>query len=479
MRAALRWTLPVVGALVVSPVGAVAQDAAGSLAGTWAGTLDTGAARLTIVFHVERADDGTLRGSMDSPDQGATGIPLSGVSIEGRAVRLDVAVAGGGFSGTLAEGGDAIRGTWTQGPASLPLELARSAAAPAPARPQEPKPPLPYTTVEVTFPNPAAGIELAGTLTLPALDAYPGVVLVSGSGPQDRDETVMGHRPFLVLADHLTRNGIAVLRFDDRGVGRSGGDFATATSEDFASDALAALAFLRSGGPIPITFAGIAGHSEGGLIAPMAASRSADVSFVVMLAGPGVPGRDIILAQGERIGRAAGTPQPVLDFNGRIQSGLADVVAREPDTARAATLMRALIDEEVAAAPPALRQQLGQAFGPDAAAQAVAQFNTPWFRYFLGHDPRPDLERVRVPVLALIGEKDMQVPADQNVGEIRAALQRGGNRDATVRVLPGLNHLFQTATTGVPSEYAMIEETMSPIALEAVTRWILERAPAR
>jgi len=463
---------------VIAPTPASAQDSDDWIIGSWVGTLVAGPQELQILYHVSRGEDGALTGTMDVPAQGAVGIPLSTVTVDGPTVTMTYPVPGGGtYEGTMSEAGDAIAGTFSQGPASFPMELSRSegAAEPLP-RPQEPKPPFPYLTEDLTFTNPEAGIELAGTLTLPADGGpFPGVVLVSGSGPQDRNEALLGHKPFLVLADHLTRNGIAVLRFDDRGVGESTGDFATATSEDFTSDALAAVAFLRDRPEVARSRVGIAGHSEGGLIAPMAASRSDDVAFIVMLAGPGVPGIDILVAQGELINRAAGTPASVIELNTRIQEGLADIVAAEPDAEAAEPEMLAFIREQVQTLPEDIREESADALSDEALAQTVQQFNSPWFRFFLRYDPRPVLERVKVPVLAVIGEKDLQVPSQLNIPEIERAFERGGNEDATVRMLPGLNHLFQEAETGSPAEYAQIEQTMSPLLLEAVSSWILER----
>jgi dipeptidyl aminopeptidase/acylaminoacyl peptidase len=272
-----------------------AQEPDDVLVGRWEGSLDTGAGQLPIVFNITRGEDGSLTATMDSPAQGAFGIPVTAVSLEGSAVSLEVAAVAGGYAGTLSEDGSSIAGTWSQGPASLPLDVTRSdgdGAASVPDRPQEPALPLPYPWEEVRVPNPAAGVELAGTLTLPqGPGPFPGVVLVSGSGPQDRDEALMGHRPFYVLSDHLTRQGIAVLRYDDRGVGESTGSFAAATSEDFTADALAAVSFLRDHPRVSPDAVGIVGHSEGGLIAPMAAIRSDEVAFIVMMPGPWAPQR--------------------------------------------------------------------------------------------------------------------------------------------------------------------------------------------
>jgi len=464
--------------LAMIPTSLTAQDD-DPVIGNWRGALDVGGASLTIVFHLSQDDDGELGGTMDSPDQGGFGIPLSSVTSDGTDLALTVASIGGTFEGTLSDDRDAITGTWSQGANSLALDLTRitgdSPEYAPPARPQEPKAPFPYGIEEVTFVNAEADIELAGTVTMPSGDGpFPGVILVSGSGPQDRDETLMGHKPFWVLADHLSRAGIAVLRYDDRGVADSGGDFAAATSEDFASDALAAAVYLAGLAGVAHDRVGIVGHSEGGLVGPMAATRSDAVGFVVMLAGPGVPGLDILVEQGELINEAAGAPPEITAMNGRVQRALAQIVRDEPDADVAALLMRTAMEAEIDALPEDIKQAAGAQLSASV-DQSIQQMNTPWFRFFLHHDPRPALEQLSVPVLAIVGEKDLQVPPKQSVPEIEAAFARGGNPDATVQVLPGLNHLFQEADTGAPSEYQRIEETFNAAALELVSSWILER----
>jgi len=461
------------------PLGAQAAPSPQAFQGMWVGVLEAGAAKLRVVFHVNAAAGGTLSGTMDSPDQGAAGIPATSVTAQGTTLRFAAANAGITYQGTLSADGSKLEGTFTQGTARIPLSLTRGEAPAPPERPQHPTPPFPYRVEEVSVPNDPADVVLAGTLTLPqGPGPFPGVVLVSGSGPQDRDESLMGHKPFLVLADHLTRKGIAVLRYDDRGVGGSTGRFASATSEDFTSDALAAVGFLSARddvGPV-----GIAGHSEGGLIGPLAAVRSPDVAFVVMLAGPGLPGDEILYLQGRLVARAGGASEEATAANLEIQRRVFDVVKGQSDSDAAATELRHAVQEAVTGLPEATRREMQGVLTPAALEEGLRQVNSPWYRFFLSYDPRPTLEDVRVPVLALNGTLDLQVPAEENLREVEEALKRGGNPDVTVRLLPGLNHLFQTADTGAPSEYARITETMSPTALEAVSSWILERfAPRR
>lgn len=462
---------------LVAPAGAAAQER--DVTGTWVGTLDVGAARLRIEFEIARDSGGDHTARMASPDQGARDIPVARVITEGDSLRLEVPSVGGVYAGRITESGDTIEGVWTQGAAAWPLRLARGAAE-APRRPQEPQPPFPYEVTEVRVPNDSApGVTLAGTLTRPSGPGpFAAVVLVSGSGPQDRDESLLGHKPFLVLADHLTRQGIAVLRYDDRGVAESTGDFNTATSEDFASDALAIVRYLRGVPEIDPERIGIIGHSEGGLIAPMAANRSTSVSFIVLLAGPGLTGEEILILQQELILRANGATPEALASARATQARLFEVLREERDVEKARARIEALILESLDSMTSEERRQAGidAAGGEEVVARAqAAQVTTPWFRFFLFHDPAPVLRDVDVPVLALFGERDLQVPAEQNAAAVRAALDAGGNRARTIEILPGLNHLFQEAETGSPNEYQQIEQTFSETALNRISAWILER----
>ncbi|MGH2994092.1 MAG: alpha/beta hydrolase family protein [Solirubrobacterales bacterium] len=338
-------------------------------------------------------------------------------------------------------------------------------------RPQEPVEPLPYDREEIRIDTPIDGVTLAGTLTRPRTPGpHPAALLITGSGPHDRDETVFGHRPFLVLADHLTRLGLAVLRLDDRGVGGSTGNRTTATSANFAADARAGFDFLRLRPEIDPRRTGMVGHSEGAVIAPMLAAESTHVAWIVMLAGAGVSGELILLAQADLINEAAGVPQELRTQLTSLGESMYAVVNSEPDDETAQARIGQLIESA--------EQTIGSAAGADA-AQLLAQIKsqvpritTRWFRYFLRYDPAPALGRVGCPVLALNGELDLQVPATQNLPTIVAALEAGGNPDYEAAKLPRLNHLFQTAETGSPTEYAAIEETFAPAALKLLTDWL-------
>lgn len=450
--------------------------------GDWSGTLVVGPQQLPLVFHIS-AGEGGLAATMDSPAQNAFGIPMDAVTVAGDSLSLTLGAAQARYDGVLTPEGT-LDGTWTQGPSSFDLDLERGEGSesdsgiPDPStRPQTPKPPFPYASQEVSFAG-AGDFELAGTLTLPEGDGpHPGVILVTGSGPQDRDETLLGHKPFAVLADHLTRAGIAVLRYDERGVGESGGIFATATSDDFARDAEAALGWLAARPEVDAARVGIVGHSEGGLVAPLVASRSELPAFIVMLAGPGMPGAEVIIDQAAAGARVAGADEAQIAKIQAVNAEIFAIVTREADPDVAGERVEAVLRRTLEGLTAEERRASGVAEGGDDAwvSAQVAQVNSPWFRYFLRYDPTPALEAVRVPVLAVNGELDVQVTPERNLAAIEAALVRAGNPDVTIRELPGLNHLFQTATTGSTLEYAQIDETMSPQVLELVAAWIDER----
>lgn len=436
-----------------------AQPAPPSIEGYWEGAIQAGGRSLRIGVTFTREAGGQLSAKMDSPDQGAFGLPLTDVSLSDGRVKFALRVANGSYEGKLNAAGTEIQGNWTQGMA-LPLTLKRTEKAGAPKRPQEPKPPYPYKSEDVSFPNEQAKITLAGTLTLPpGAGPFPAVVLITGSGAQNRDEEIMGHKPFLVLADHLTRHGIAVLRYDDRGFGKSQGSFATATSADFATDAEAAWQYLRDRKEIDPKRIGLLGHSEGGLIAPMVAARKPEVAFLVLLAGPAVTGEQLLYQQSALILKAEGAGDEMIAAKKKEQEAMFAAVREETDAAKLAERIRAALPGQPKEAQDA----------------AIRQMASPWIKYFLFYDPAPALAKVKVPVLALNGELDLQVPAEQNLPLIAATLKKAGNNNVTTVRVPKANHLFQTCVTGAVSEYAKIEETLSPHVLETVSTWLRER----
>jgi len=450
-----------------------AQDklAPGSVVlGDWSGIFDAGVAKLTLVVHIAQDGSGALSGTLDSPAQNATGIPIEGLAFENGKLRFEAKRLAAVFEGRLSDRSGEIVGTLTQRSSSVPLALRRGLVpAEPPKRPQEPQPPFPYREEDVTYPNPAAtGVTLAGTLTLPSTPGpFPAVLLVSGSGPHDRNEWLMGHKPFLVLADHLARRGLAVLRVDDRGTAKSTGSFATATSLDFSSDALAGIAFLRSRREINPKRIGIIGHSEGGLIAPMVAAKSADVAFVVLMAGPGVTGEETLYEQARLLNRAGGATEEAVAASRRFQEQAFAILKAEPDPVAAEKLLR----DAAKSLAAAQSQQGGKPASVDEGQ--IRRMNSPWYRFFLTYDPRLALRQLKIPVLAINGERDLQVPPRQHLPEIAKALKVAGNKDHQIVEMPGLNHLFQSCDTGSDLEYGKIDETINPAALSVMSTWIV------
>ncbi|MCB1035300.1 MAG: alpha/beta fold hydrolase [Acidobacteria bacterium] len=454
----------------------VAGDEGAEVAGHWEGAIEVPRTPLGVKVDL-RPSEGAWAGTIDIPLQGAMGLALEAIVVDGTKVSFRIAGIPGAptFDGRLE--GRQLKGTFRQSGASFPFQLGREVQA-APNRPQDPRPPFPYRSEEVSYPGPAG--TLAGTLTLPR-DRKPiaAVLLISGSGPQNRNGEIFEHRPFAVLADHLSRKGIAVLRVDDRGVGKSQGSFVGSTSLDFAEDARAGLDFLRQREDLPSDRIGLFGHSEGGLIAPLLAAEDPGVAFLVLVAAPAVTGREVLSRQRQLISRSSGEKQEEIErreavFDELLSLVLSDPGSRSPEeAAHRRDRMLELAHRALGTGATEERRQAGQ----EQAEALLAQLQDPWFRFFLAHDPAPALSRVQVPVLALYGSKDLQVDPEQNQSRLEAALRRGGDEEVEVVRIEGLNHLMQTAGTGHPSEYWALEETFSPAALERISSWILQRFP--
>lgn len=443
------------------------------LTGSWSGKLKLpNGIQLTIVFNLQQSE-GKYSATLDSPDQGAKGIPCGEVKVKDDSITIDVPVIMGDFKGEINFESKKIKGMWFQAGSAFELELVYAKEFKGPNRPQEPKPPFPYNSEEVKFFNEKDSIRLAGTLTYPkGGENLPAIVLISGSGAQNRNEEIFNHKPFLVIADFLTRNGFAVLRFDDRGVGESEGSHSEATSFDFAEDVNAAVEYLKTRKEINKNKIGMIGHSEGGMIACIVASSNDDIGFIVLMAGPGIPGDSLLYLQTELIYRAEG------ESDEKIREILNEV--REVYSVLKSDEAEEIIKQK-------LREMYQQKFEKmtEDEKKKYGDLNTyiemelriatsKWFRTFLKFDPKPFIERIKCPVLAINGEKDLQVPPKPNLSAIETSLKKGNNKNFLIKELPGLNHLFQTSKFGTIGEYGVIEETISPMALETILSWLKE-----
>lgn len=441
------------------------------LDGTWRSVITRNGVDLRVILHIETTNTGT-HAKLDLPDMMANNIPVTNLTNTDGQVSYAVPAAQGTFTGAFNDDGT-ITGIWTTpGREDATITLTRDAddrPATTRNRPQVPTEPYPYKSEDVTYNNPAAeSVTLAGTLTIPEGDGpFPAAILISGSGPQDRNETVFGHQPFLVLSDYLTSHGIAVLRYDDRGINQSTGDYAQATSADFATDANAAFAYLSTRPEIDHDAIGFVGHSEGGLIGPIAINENQKVAFMVMLAGPGTPALKIIESQNRLIAQSQGADEEEISKSVELSMMISRAAAASTSAEDAEARIRAIMTPEVLAE-----------FGVDESRieSAVAQSSTPWTRYFLKYDPADFMGAVRCPVLAINGELDMQVPAEENIAGLHKLLTN--HNDATIMALPGLNHMFQTAKTGALGEYNDIEETFAPHAMQLIADWINTRFAA-
>jgi hypothetical protein len=418
--------------------------------------------RYRLQLHISHDEAKKLSGTFDSLDQAVNGLPMSQLSDQNGAVHFEIAMVSGVYEGMMNAAHNLITGKWSQNQDSVGLEFKRSDEVLELRRPQNPAKPYPYREEEVSFANKNGTATLAGTLTIPqGAGPFPAALLLSGSGPQNRDEFLVGHRPFLVLADSLTRKGIAVLRYDKRGIGKSTGDFAAATTEDFAADAESALSYLKTRKEIAAGKTGVIGHSEGALIAPVLGGKGG-VAWIILMAGPAQTGEKIMISQSEAIARTAGMPvaqvAQSLDFDRKAY----ELVRTEKDPG----VLEKKIDAMV------ITSGMAEGAIPASVAAQIHMLSSPWFRYFLDYDPLPALQKVKCPVLALNGEKDLQVSAAENLPLIQKTLEEAGNKKATTKSLPDLNHLFQHAESGTPTEYGAIEETISAEVLQIIGDWI-------
>lgn len=445
-----------------------AQD----VTGTWYGVFSFPGGKIRLNLHITKTATG-FTGTFDSPDQGAKDVPLNSVAFENNTLAFTAPAANLDYKGTLEN--NAIKGNLLVNNQQMPLDFSREEIkAPKVLRPQEPVKPYPYVTEDVTFKNEKAGITLAGTLTLPKKEGnFPAVILITGSGAQNRDEEILGHKPFLVLADFLTKNGIAVLRYDDRGVAKSTGNFETATTQDFATDTDAAFQYLKTRKEINKSKIGLIGHSEGGSVAPIVAVKNPDVAFIVLMAGPAIAGDEQMMLQNYMLGKANGMPEEELTKLGGINRQIYDVIKQETNTDIMQTKLHTVFTTELK--PLFVSKGIPQKDIDQYIKIQTTELTSPWYVSFIKHDPAPVLEKVKCPILAINGDKDVQVAPMANLNAIKRIAEKSGNKKVTTKQLPGLNHLFQESEKGLPSEYGEIEQTISPVALNEISGWILKQ----
>lgn len=446
--------------------------------GAWHGKIEM--ANLRLVFNIKSLHDGSISATMDSPDQSAFGLPVESASVSGDSIFIKDAKFRLSFSGKRTND-STIQGVFTQGmdiPMVLTRTTAETSASKNPVKTQTPVPPFPYREEEVIFENKKAGVRLSGTLTIPAEangNGYPAVVLISGSGPQDRDETLFGHKPFAVIADHLTRRGMMVLRYDDRGTGKSTGNFSNSTSADFADDAAAAVQFVTARPEADKNSIGLIGHSEGGLIAPVVANENKDVDYIVLLAGPGVPIRTLMAEQNVAIMKSQGIDVRAAEEYGKLYNEVIEVVSKKLTANEKEKEIIKIAGEWERNQPQELLKLLGlgeENWQQKFAQEMIKETSGNWMQYFLNYDPKQALQNLKVKVLALNGDKDNQVVAKSNLAAIETALKKSKSPSFEISSLPGLNHLFQTCKFCTVAEYAGLEETFSPTALKAITKWL-------
>ena len=453
-----------------------------SITGNWEGSLTIQGTELPIVFHIKKDSAGKLTATFDSPKQQAYNLACSDAIATGDSLVLLMKMINGKYEGLLSADGKSLYGQWFQGSMSLPLDMKKTsdaAAAKEIKRPQTPVPPFNYIAEEVSYSNADKSVQFGGTFTYPMnkpAKKYPCILLITGSGMQDRDETLFGHKPFAVIADYLTKQGIAVLRVDDRGAGKTTGNFSKSTTEDFEKDVETGIDYLKGRMDVDISNIGMAGHSEGGMIAPMVAAKRKDIKFIVLLAAPGIKITKLMEQQDFDVSAAAGVPKNDLELYRPVYRNLVAAITNENDIATASKKASDIFtDWQNKTAVNTVKKTTGvtdEKSRSEFITGFVTQMKQPWFNYFMKFNPADYLKKVHCAVLALNGEKDVQVAAGPNLAAINKILSENKATHFKTQSLPGLNHLFQHCKSCTVAEYGEIEETFSPEALQIIAAWI-------
>jgi len=462
---------------------AINQGNAQDITGSWLGSVPIGGGSLKLVFNISKTSDTAYSSTFDSPDQKAFGIACNRIYKKKDSLFIGIQIIKGGYNG-IWDGKDNISGTFKQGSHEVTLNLKRISEnekkeiANGPSRPQTPKPPFGYHTEDVEYDNADKSLHYGATFTRPnGSEKYPAVIIITGSGTQDRDGTIFGHKLYWVLADYLTKNGIAVLRVDDRGAGKSTkGNIEKATSLDFSYDVETSLNYLETRGDVDVKHLGLIGHSEGGIIAPMVATRRNDVSFIVMWGAPETGGAEINTEQNiyslQKAGLDSLSISSFASLHKKILNLFAGAETQQILDKKIADVFSAWKKDQSPGTLSALGIKDNTLMGQDLFTVYDGLYNMPWMRFFIIYKPGKDLEKVHCPVLAVNGAKDTQVDAKSNLAEIKAILKKNGNKDFETVEIPNVNHLLQTAVTGDVSEYEKTAETMSPTALNIICTWI-------
>lgn len=461
-----------------------------NITGNWEGKLDVKGTLIPIVFHIAKDSNNKYIATFDSPDQKAFNVPCNDVIVTSDSVILMMKIIGGKYEGSLSNDKIQLTGMWYQGGGSLPLNVNKTSdkvTIKTIKHPQTPIPPFPYQSEDVVYSNANKSIQFGATFTVPLpqpgvdyfrVPIYTTVLLITGSGMQDRDETIMNHKPFAVIADYLTRNGIAVLRVDDRGMGKTTGNFGKATSADFANDVEAGIDYLKTRKDVDTSNIGLLGHSEGGMIAPMVASRRSEIKFIVLLAGPGVKITELMEQQNIDVAASNGLSKRMQEQFRPMYRELVSTIIAEKDTAIAKDKAILVFKHwQKDNSELLVKQTTGVTDEKSLIAYTegmVRLMNQPWYNYFFKFDPAQYLTRLNCAVLALNGEKDIQVSARSNLAAIKTALKKSRSVKYSTLEMAGLNHLFQHCKKCAVAEYGELEETFAPEVLALITKWIKE-----
>lgn len=442
--------------------------------GMWEGTLKAGVADVRMVFHISAGDKDTLKAVLEMVEQQSS-VPAGEVELLGDTVKIKIKEAHAMYEGVLVND-TTLQGAWKQIGVSIPMHLKKVDKITYPVRPQTPVPPFSYKSEDIEYFNGDNSIKYAGTITIPpGKGPFPAAILITGSGQQNRDETMAGHQPFAVIADHLTKQGFVILRVDDRGIGGTTGDVKNATTADFAKDVMVGLDYLKKRPEVNAKKLGMIGHSEGGMIAAMVGAERKDIDFIIFLAAPGIKITELMVEQNQAVLAKSGMPSKYVTAYASLYRKLIETIVTS-NTAQVRENLTAVVDKWRDTTDKTAVISTTRIFNSKTRDEFVNQFATlaenAWFSYFFRFDPVPYLEKLSGKILALNGSQDVQVVSASNLAGIKEALKKSKAKTVDVIELPGMNHLFQTCKDCSLVEYGRLDETFSPIALQKMSEWL-------